>query len=75
MAILLKLENFMGGVYKIHHTVCPYLLTVILNSLSLELSSHFPFLVTAVKTKTYILSMKTEVSVEKLQLELWELCS
>lgn len=75
VAILLKLENFMGGMYKIHHKVCPFLLTVILNSLSLELSSYFPFLATAVKTKIYILSMKTEVSVEKLQLELWELCS
>lgn len=65
----------MGGMYKIPHTVCPFLLLVILNSLCLELSLHFPFLVTAVKTKIYILSMKTEVSVEKLHLELWELCS
>lgn len=62
----------MGG---IHRTVCPFLLIVVLNIPSLELSSHFPFLVTAVKTKIYILSMKTEVSVEQLQLELWELCS
>lgn len=72
---MLKLENFVGGMYKIYHTVCPFLLTVILNTLSLELSSHFPFSVTAVKTKVYILSMKTELSVEKLQLELWELCN
>lgn len=75
VAILRKLENFTGGMYKIHHTDCPFLLTVILNSPSLELSSHFPFLVAAVRTKIYILSMKTEVPVEKLQLELWELCS
>lgn len=75
VAILRKLENFTGGMYKIHDTVCPVLLIVILNSPSLELSSHFPFLVTAVRTKIYILSMKTEVPVEKLQLELWELCS
>lgn len=59
--------------YNVHSTVCPFLLIVLLNTISLKLSSHFPFLVTPVKTKIYILSMKTEVLVEKLQLELWEL--
>lgn len=59
--------------YNVHNAVCPFLLVVILNTISLKLSSHFPFLVTPVKTEIYILSMKTEGLVEKLQLELWKL--
>lgn len=37
--------------YNVHNTVCLFLLIVILNTISLKLSSRFPFVVTPVKTK------------------------
>lgn len=64
-----------GEMYNVHDTVCLFLLIVILNTISLKLSSHFSFFGYSCQNKNVILSMKTEVLVEKLQLELWELWS
>jgi len=39
--------------HNVHNTVCLFLLIVILKTISLKLSSHFPFLVTPVKTELH----------------------
>lgn len=47
-----------GEMYNVHDTVCLFLLIVILNTISLKLSSHFSFFGYSCQNKNVILSMQ-----------------